>query len=65
MSLHLMGKSVEEASDIGLEVCVGAQQTGVGRKKTEANAHSGRRTGSVKIASHPACLDCQIYEREY
>lgn len=27
--MNLMGISVEEASDIGLEVCVGTRQTGV------------------------------------
>lgn len=33
ISLHLMGRSLEEASDLGLEVCVGVQQIGVGREK--------------------------------
>lgn len=33
ISLHLMGRSLEEASDIGLEVCVGVQQIEVGREK--------------------------------
>lgn len=36
ISLHLMERSVEEAFDIGLEVCVGVQRTG-GEGKTEAN----------------------------
>lgn len=35
ISLYLMERSVEKAFDIGFEVCVGVQQTGVGREKQE------------------------------
>jgi len=43
LSLNLMGISVEEASDIGLEVCVGAQQTGVWSQRTEGMLKVGKK----------------------
>lgn len=42
LSLNLMGISVEEASDIGLEVCVGAQQIGVWSQRTEGMLNGGK-----------------------
>lgn len=33
ISLHLLERLVEEALDIGLEICVEVQQTGVGKEK--------------------------------
>lgn len=41
--MNLMGISVEEASDIGLEVCVGAQQTGMWSKRTEGMLKGGEK----------------------
>lgn len=41
LSLHQMETSVEEEFDIGLEVCVGVQQTRVGREKQERMLKGG------------------------
>ena len=43
LSMNLMGISVEEASDIGLEVYVGAQQTGMWSKRTEGMLKGGEK----------------------